>query len=264
MSWRSVVTGAGSGIGRELALQLAPKGPLVLADIDVDAAHRTAEEVRAVGGEAIPVACDVGSASDVEAMARRAHDAFGVVDLVVNNAGVLVTGTVSDLSLEDYRRAIDVNLWGVIHGCRAFAPNMRARRSGRILNVASLAGFVPLPLMGPYGATKAAVIALSESLHAELRETGVSVTVLCPSFTRTRLLDASSGDGHGSAMNRARTLMRYMGDDPTKVAAIGIDAARKRRLYAIPNHHGRLAWRAKRLVPRVWARTLTAMQRLAL
>ncbi len=260
----AVVTGAGSGIGREFALALAPDTRLLLADIDEPAAARTAALVVARGGEAHAVACDVRDASAVDALARTAHDVLGHVDTLVNNAGVLVVGTVTDLSLDDYRRAIDVNLWGVIHGCRAFAPAMRRRRRGRIINVASLAGFVPLPLMGPYGATKAAVIALSESLAAELREAGVTVTVVCPSFTRTGLIDNSSGDGHDTALDRARRIMNALGDNPRAVVNKALKSARRGELYAFPNHHGTFAWRAKRLSPRAWSTALGALQILTL
>ena len=107
----------------------------------------------------------------------------------MNNAGVAAGGLVGEQSLDDWKWIVDINLWGVIHGCHVFAPRFRAQRSGYILNVASAAGFVSLPEMASYNVTKAGVIALSETLCGELSPCGVRVSVTCPSFFKTNLMD---------------------------------------------------------------------------
>jgi short-subunit dehydrogenase len=260
MSETALITGGAGGIGRAFAIALSRPGRhLWLADIDEEGARRTAEAAADRGATCDVVGCDV---RDPDAMAGLA-ERTGAVDLLVNNAGVLVTGTVAELSLEDYRRVVDINLWGVIHGCRSYAPRMAERGRGAILNVASLAAYLPLPLMGPYSATKAAVVALSESLRGELRPSGVSVTVLCPSFTRTALIESSSGEGHASALERARSVMHHAGASPEEVARCGLAAVERGDLYAIPTRHGKLAWRAKRLMPMPVCRALGALQRFA-
>jgi len=261
---RAVVTGAARGIGRELALLLAKKkSRIALADIDPERLEDTARDVRALGGEAICVRCDVRSDDDVKTLAARSNDFLGEVDLLINNAGVLVTGDITDLAEEDYRRAFDVNVWGVIHGCRHFIPAMKQRRSGSVLNVASLAGVITLPHMGAYNASKAAVIALSETLHAELAPHGVKVSVLCPSFTRTNLIEASSGKPKESALALGRTIMEKLGSNPEQVARRALDAVERGDLYAIPALHGRMVWSMKRLWPEQFSRLLGLAQRYA-
>jgi len=259
----AVVTGGANGIGRQMALLLAAEGArVVLADRDASKARATAADVVARGGEALVVACDVADETQVGRLAEQASGWLPAIDLWVNNAGVLVTGELADLPLEDYRRVVDVNLWGVIHGCHHAVPRLRAQGHGHLLNVASLAGTIPLPFMGAYNATKAAVIALSETLHSELSAEGIGVTVLCPSFTQTGFVDAASGNAPSAIMVTARRIMRHLGDSPREVAALGLEAARRRRLYAMATHHGRLAWRAKRLSPIALTRAMGLAHRL--
>lgn len=254
---RAVVTGAASGIGREFAISLARKrASIVVADIDLDGAKETERLIVQHGGEAITVQCDVSSAEQVDALAARADAWSGGVDLLINNAGVLVAGELDRLSLADYKRVIDINLWGVVHGCRSFVPAMCTRGRGKVINVASLAGAIPIPFMGAYNATKAAVIALSETMHAELRGQGVDVTVLCPSFTRSKFLGASTGPMGHSTRSVAKKLMHFLGSEPVDVARLGLEASRRGQLYAVPTVHGRLAWWAKRISPLATNRAL--------
>lgn len=258
----AVVTGAGGGIGRQLCLTLAERGAAVLAaDIDLEAASRTAAEIEVRKGTAIAAACDVRSAADVERLAEIADESLDGVDLLVNNAGVLVLGELLATTLEDYKRVVDVNLWGVIHGCHSFVPRMVRQTHGSVLNVASLAGVLPLPYMGAYAATKAAVIALSEAQRAELAASGISVTVLCPSFTQTRLIDDATGAGEPRGL--ANRVMGVLGADPARVARRALDAVERNRLYEVPVLHGRLVWGVKRLAPRALGLMSAAAYRLA-
>ena len=178
---RALVTGAASGLGRALAVALASRGARVLAaDLDLEGARETAEQVTRAGGEGHAAEADVTQAADVERLAREMDARFGGVDFVANNAGVAVAGPVGVVPLEDWRWAVGVNLWGVVHGCHVFVPRMRAQGAGHILNVASAAGLLSPPGLAPYNVTKAAVVSLSETLAGELYGSGVGVSVLCP------------------------------------------------------------------------------------
>jgi NAD(P)-dependent dehydrogenase (short-subunit alcohol dehydrogenase family) len=187
----AVVTGAGSGIGRALSLEAARCGMrLVLADRNAAAADAVREELAASGVSALSVATDVADPDAVQDLCDRAYAHFGAVHLLVNNAGLAVVGAAWRTSLEDYRRTIDVNLYGVIHGLRAFVPAMLASgEPGHIVNVASAAGLFTLPGLAAYSASKFAVAGLTEALHHDLvqRAANIGVSLLCPSWVRTSI-----------------------------------------------------------------------------
>ena len=189
---RAVVTGAGSGLGRAFCLELAArKARILAADINLAAAEETVRLVEAAGGKAIAHRCDVADPEQVEGLATTIEEAYGAADLVINNAGVAVGGTIGKVPLEDWRWIMGINLWGVIYGCHVFAPRFKSRGNGHIINVASAAGLLAAPEMGPYNVTKSGVVALSETLSAELAGTGVVVTVLCPTFFKTNIARAA-------------------------------------------------------------------------
>src|SRR5262245_32198132 len=143
MSRRVVVTGAGSGLGRAFGLELAKrKARILLSDIKAETAEETAAAARALGAEAHAAVCDVSKPEQVEQLANHADELFGGSDMVINNAGVAVSGNVGDVSLEDWKWILEINLWGVIHGCHAFVPRFKKQGSGHILNVASAAGLL--------------------------------------------------------------------------------------------------------------------------
>ena len=241
---RAVVTGAGSGLGRAFCLELKKRNARILcADIDEAAAQRTAADV---GGTA--ARCDVSRIEDVEALAAAADRALGGVDLVVNNAGVAVAGPVGEVPLDDWRWIMGVNLWGVIYGCHVFAPRLRKQGRGHILNVASAAGLLSPPGMAPYNVTKAAVVALSETLNGELKGSGVGVTVLCPTFFRTNIgKSARGGDAKQAALiEKLMAKSKIQADD---VARLALEAAADGEFYALPHADGRWMWRLKRWAP---------------
>jgi NAD(P)-dependent dehydrogenase (short-subunit alcohol dehydrogenase family) len=247
---RAIVTGAGSGLGRAFALELARRGArLLCADIDEQAAHKTASEIGATANSA---RCDVANIEDVEALAATAERQWGGVDVLVNNAGVAVGGEIGDIPLEDWRWIVGVNFWGVVHGCHVFAPRLRRQRHGHILNVASAAGLLSPPGMAPYNATKAAVIALSETLRAEMRRHGVGVTVLCPTFFRTNIAHSARafGEGRLDVVHKRMATAKIQADD---VARLALDAAARDELYALPHADGRWLWRIKRWAPSQFA-----------
>lgn len=246
---RAVITGAASGFGRALALRLAEtrRARLVLGDIDEAGLAQTVEQVEAAGGQARSIRCDVREIAEVEAMAKLADEAFRGVDLVVNNAGVAVAGRVGDVPLDDWHWQIDINLWGVIHGCHVFVPRLVAQGSGFVLNVASSAGLLSAPMMGPYNVTKAGVIALSETLCGELQGTGVGVCALCPTFFRTNIHvhARSSGDTLRDQTSKLVTGSKWSAEQIADIAIAGLERG---ELYVIPQADGKLLWRAKRLM----------------
>ncbi len=261
---RVVVTGAGSGLGRAFCEALATRGArMVISDVNPS----TVEETRALlGGADVRVAtCDVTKPDDVERLARIADDAFGGTDLVINNAGVAAGGRIGDVPLADWRWIVDVNLFGVIHGCHTFVPRFRAAGSGHVLNVASVAGLVSMPNLAPYHATKYAVVAISEALRAEVDGTGIGVTVLCPSFFKTNIARNGRSSGEGTAEERKdidRVMERTKVQAP-QVADYALNACDRGDLYALPHAEGRWAWRIKRVAPTFAATRLSALAQRA-
>lgn len=260
----AVVTGAGSGIGRAFALEIAARGGrVVCSDIRLETAQETADSIIAGGGEALTVLCDVSDLKSVEALAHKAEQWLdGPVDLVINNAGVGAGGKpVGEIPMEDWQWVLGANLWGVVHGCHVFAPRLRALKRGGIVNVCSTASFAAAPMMGPYNVSKAAVLALSETLAAELSGSGVSISALCPTFVQTNI--TRDGRISGKSTQLADRLMRWTGISASRVARTTLDALDRGQLYVLPQLDARLIWRLKRYVPAGYARGLGLIGRLA-
>lgn len=260
---RAVVTGAGSGIGRAFALELAQsrKGDVVCSDVDLASAQATVRMIEASGGKALAVRCDVSSESDVRELAATSSTWFEKpVDLVVNNAGIGTGGTVvGEESLDNWRRTVDVNLWGVIHGCHVFTPMLRASGRGGIINVASAASFASAPRMSAYNVTKAGVLALSETLAAELSGSDIVVTVLCPTFVSTNIV-ANGRIAEGSAPLAAK-LMKWTGVTPESIARTTLDAHDRGTLHVVPQLDARAIWSLKRAMPATYTRGVGALVR---
>jgi NAD(P)-dependent dehydrogenase (short-subunit alcohol dehydrogenase family) len=253
---RVVVTGAGGGLGRAFSLELATRrARIIAADTDAAATEATAVAVRAAGGEAHAVVCDVSSSAEVERLGNLADETFGGADLVINNAGVAVAGPFEDVALADWEWIMGINLWGVIYGCRAFIPRFKAQKRGAILNVASAAGLLNMPEMGPYNVTKAGVVALSETLCAELAPHGISVTVLCPTFFRTNIIKSGRNTKPDQAKFGERLMARakVQADGVARHALAAVDAG---ELFALPHSDGAWLWRLKRLAPERFYRKL--------
>lgn len=262
---QAVITGAGSGIGRAFALELARRGGrVVCADINLASAAQTVALIEAEGGEAWAVTCDVGQLAAVEALAATAEQHFsGPATLIINNAGIGIGGkAIGEVTMEDWKFTMDVNLWGVIHGCHVFAPKLRALGRGGIINVASTASFAAAPTMGPYNVTKAAVLALTETLSAEMAGTGIHVTALCPTFVKTNIVKDGRIEGGHAAF--AAKLIARTGVSPESVVRKTLDALDRNQLYLLPQIEARLIWRAKRLTPALYTRGAGLLNRLLL
>ena len=245
---RAVVTGAASGFGRAICLRLAARGARIVAsDIDEEGLAETADLIGRAGGQVRTIRCDVRDPEQVEAQAVLADEAWGGTDLVVNNAGVAVAGRVGDVPLEDWRWQIDINLYGVIHGCHVFVPRMKAQGSGWIINVASSAGLLSAPMMGPYNVSKAGVVALTETLYGELGGSNVHVSALCPTFFRTNIHkhSRSSADDLTGQTERLVTEAKWSAEE---IADLALEGLERGRLYVIPQVDGKVMWRAKRVL----------------
>lgn len=249
-SWNTaVITGSGSGLGRALALEAAARGAsVVVSDLHRERIDETVALIEAAGGTAIGMPCDVRQPDEVDALLAAGLEAFGTVDLWVNNAGVAVSGKLEDTLVADWRWIIDINLMGVVHGCQTAVRHFRAQDKGHVLNVASAAGLVSGPGMAPYNATKAAVVALTESLYAELQGSGVGTTVLCPTFFETNLRDTARA-ADPKLLQLAEKLMKGAKVDAGWVAAKAISACERSHLYAVPMTDGKMMWWAKRVAP---------------
>jgi len=187
----AAVTGAASGLGRAMALAFADEGMHVALG-DVAGAAEVFAAVRAKGVSAISMTLDVSKAQEVEAFAELIDKDLGGAHVVCNNAGVSPLGAAWETSLDDWRWIVDVNLWGVIHGVKSFVPRLLKRNDGHVVNTASVAGIINPPGSSAYNVTKHAVVALSETLHHDLRERGsaVGVSVLCPAYVPTGIADS--------------------------------------------------------------------------
>ncbi|NUU24448.1 MAG: SDR family NAD(P)-dependent oxidoreductase [Streptomycetaceae bacterium] len=238
-----VVTGAARGIGRGTAEAMAAAGMrVVLADLDAGRLADTVAALTASGAEAVGVPTDVTDPGAVAALAEAAVAAYGTVHVLVNNAGISTLGTQWQTELADWHRVFDVNLFGVVHGVRAFVPLLLGNPDGgHVVNVASMGGMLVGPLIGPYTASKAAVIALSKSLRAEMAMAGaeVGVTVVCPGNVRTGIADhlitADELPPHGEVMKRNLQNGNATGMPPIEAGTIILDAVRENAFWALPN-----------------------------
>jgi NAD(P)-dependent dehydrogenase (short-subunit alcohol dehydrogenase family) len=241
----AVVTGGASGIGLALARTFASQGMrVVLGDVEVPALEAAVKELEGGGATVHAVPTDVTDADQVEALARAAEQQFGAIHIACNNAGVGAGGLSWQAPLETWQWVIGVNLWGVVHGVRAFVPRIIEQDAGHVVNTASVAGLVAAPFMGPYNASKHAVVAISETLHHELAMMAphVKVSVLCPGWVNTRIGESERNrpsdlvierSSEESAMQDALRGFLAGGLDPMVVAARVLDAVQTDRFWVL-------------------------------
>lgn len=251
-----VITGAGSGIGRATALAFGEQGAtVVVCDLDQVAAERTAELVTLVGGAGHAYRVDVSDGAAMDAFAQQVATEHGVPDVLVNNAGIGHSGTFLQTTEKEWQRVLDVNLWGVIHGCRAFGALMVARgRGGHIVNLASAAAYLPSKVLAAYATSKAAVLMLSDCLRAELADSGIGVSAICPgivntNITRTSTFSGLSASEQTAKQDRAARLYARRGFPPEKVAAEIVKAVRTGKPVVPVTVEAKLARWAGRISP---------------
>ena len=261
---RVLVTGAGSGLGRAIATRYSAAGAQVLvSDVDLAAAETVAKELGQTS-----IALDVTSDEAWRAALARCQDAWGGLDVLVNNAGVGGGGRFERISIEDWDWIWEINLKGVVRGCRTFVPLFKDQRAGHIVNVASLAGIMNLPAMSSYNVTKAGVISLSETLRHELAPYGVRTTVVCPAYFRTNLGERLRSPDPGLAVLMDK-LMSSSKVTAAEVADQIYEAVARKRFLVLTHPDGRRSARLKRLLPRVvdgqvrtyWSRLRSTLER---
>ncbi len=236
------VTGGASGLGLSMARSLLKRGASVmLADRDAEGLERAVAALSSETNQVASVVCDVADATEIEKAAQATIDHFGKVHIVVNNAGVGLGGQPGEIPLKDWRWIVDINLMGVVHGVEVFTPLIQSHgEGGHIINTGSMAGHVAPGGMGPYNATKYAVVGYSEGLKAELAPHNIGVSVLCPGWVRTNIHTTGFGrPSGGPTLEEAKDDPQFQemdavikgGLDPDKVADWVADCVEANRLY---------------------------------
>jgi NAD(P)-dependent dehydrogenase (short-subunit alcohol dehydrogenase family) len=247
---RAVITGAASGLGRALALRFAREGwRVAIADLNEARMQETLAVVAQAGGSGFTQRCDVCSANDFAALAERVRQEWGGADVLVNNAGIATGGSVVESRYEDWQRVLDINLMGVVRGCKTFVPMMLAQKSGHVVNIASFAGIASPPNMASYNVAKAGVISLSESLRAETIDEGVDVSVACPSFFKTNLTESISAPADQWMKKFTEVVMERSKVGAEDVADDIFRAVHEGRFMIITHDDARMQWRVKRAAP---------------
>jgi NAD(P)-dependent dehydrogenase (short-subunit alcohol dehydrogenase family) len=232
-----VVTGAASGLGRELCVQLARAGAkIVAADINEQRLAETLAGVKESGGEAKAVLTDVTAPDAVGALIGGAASEFGRLDFLFNNAGIAIGGEIRDQTLDHWRKVLDVNLLGAIHGIHHVYPIMARQGFGHIVNIASVAGLVAFPMAAPYSASKFALVGVSRALAMEARAFGVAVTIACPGFIDTPIV--ASPNVNADRQEVAKMIASRLGLVPVERAArlILAGVARRKRMIVFPGY----------------------------
>lgn len=257
---RVFVTGAGSGLGRAIALHYARIGSQVACtDRDLAGAKETLTQVIKEGGTGLAFALDVTKEEDFIAAASRLQSEWEGVDLVVNNAGVATAGDIDAAPMSDWEWVVNINLFGVVRGCKAFTPMLKAQRSGHVVNIASFAGIANPPGMGSYNASKAGVVAVSETLRHELAEFGVGVTVVCPAFFPTNLMN-SARVVHPGTVGMVHKFMKKSGVTAEDVAAQIARAVTKKEFLVLTHKDTRVQALLKRISPETFFKQMLKMR----
>jgi NAD(P)-dependent dehydrogenase (short-subunit alcohol dehydrogenase family)/pimeloyl-ACP methyl ester carboxylesterase len=253
-----VITGAGSGIGRATALEFAEQGAeVVVTDIDQQSAERTAQLATVLGQPASAYTVDVSDSGAVEKFGTMLRDEHGIPDIVINNAGIGVAGSFFDTTIVDWERIIDVNLWGVIHGCRVLGGLLvEGGQGGTIVNIASAAAYLPTRALPAYTTTKAAVLALSQCLRGELAEAGIGVVAICPGVVHTNITKTTRYVGldvgqQRTAQQRMTALYRRRNFTPQRAAREILRAVERNTAIAPITVEAKTALLASRLTPGV-------------
>ena len=252
MSQRIFITGGGSGLGKALALRFASAGARVcIGDIDDENGVEVEQAINAAGGEGHYVHCDVRRLSDLEKARDQLEKRWGGVDVVINNAGVASAGRIEDGTLTDWEWILDINVMGVVRGCKVFTPVFKQQGHGHFVNVASMAGLMLAPLMSSYNVSKAGVIALSETLHQELRDDGIGITCVCPAFFQTNLTDSMRSELDG-IQDGVKRLMKRSSIGADDVAEDTFKAVQNNDFWVLPHRNERRLWYVKRYTPWVF------------
>ncbi|RON42114.1 SDR family NAD(P)-dependent oxidoreductase [Pseudomonas brassicacearum] len=257
---RAFVTGAASGFGLAICMHLASRGwKLLIADINAKRLEQAEAQLRQHGAETFSMVLDVTRQEALQDAANTVKQLWGGVDLVFNNAGIASAGMIDDLPLEEWEKVINVDLWSVIYGCRAFVPLLKNQGGGCIINTASSAGTLSGPEMSPYNVAKAGVVSLSETLKSELSGFDIGVTVVCPTVFATSLGDSLTSERAMekrllAQLKKSRFTSQHIVDDVFR-------ALEKGRLYVMTQPDAKWAWRLKRWMPESYFRLIAYLYR---
>lgn len=252
-----VITGAGSGLGRELAINYAKRGARVaVVDLLVERAQETISVLSGHGHIAMEM--NVSDPKDWQRLATQLKSEFGTVSVLINNAGIASSGEFLDTTDGEWDRVVAINLTSIQRGCKAILPLMLGARGGLIINTASFAGLAGAPETGVYGVTKAAVVAYSEILRAQMYARGLHVACLCPSFFKTNLLE-SFAPGHERMHKAVKALMERSALTASDVAEFAISRAEAGEFLLLPHKDSRSQWRAKRWMPEFYFKKMLKM-----
>lgn len=253
----ALVTGAASGIGRALSLELARWGAhLILVDRNEVGLQEVARLIRPMGREVSCIGADLSTKEGVNQAVRRAIRQMGQVDVLVNNTGIMPLGPVRAMSVSGWEMVVDINVWAPVRMTNLLLPQMLERGHGHVVNVASVAGLLPVPGMTAYVLSKFAMVGYTEALRAELADEGIDVTCICPGFTRTGLAKFE-GYGEGGLQEFGGRLMEIIGASPERVALQIVRAIRNRKGLATPGTGGTLLPNLFRLSPNVVLSTMS-------
>ncbi len=246
---RVFITGGASGLGRALAEHYARQGARIgIGDINNARGEETLNALRALGAQAFYVTCNVTVEDDLIAARDAMLAQYGGVDLLFNNAGVAQSGPIDETTLADWQWIVDINLLGVVRGCRVFTPVMKQQKSGYIVNIASMAGLINPPQMAAYNVTKAAVVALSETLKIELHRYGIGVSVVCPAFFRTNLHETQRSTNEDLS-NFTRKLVGKAKVGPEEIAEKVAAGVAAKRFHILTHKAEERIWLYKRFLP---------------
>jgi NAD(P)-dependent dehydrogenase (short-subunit alcohol dehydrogenase family) len=246
---RVLITGAASGLGRALALRFAKESAdICIADINQEGAAETLKMVEKAGGRGWVYNLDVTQPDQWQALLAEVEQRWQGIDVVINNAGVATGDRIEQGEWSTWEWVINLNLKSVALGCRTFTPMMKAQSSGYFINTASLAGLMTAPLMASYNVTKAAVVALSDTMHHELKPYGIGTTVLCPGFFRTNL-DKGMRTSDPQLLKMVDKVFESSELTADDVADICYRDMKKNKLICNPHIMGRRAYFIKRFMP---------------
>lgn len=258
------ITGAGSGIGQATAQTFAGFGcHLILTDINEQGLTETVAQCESAAASIETHIVDVADFDAMKAMADDIHTRFNPVDVVVNNAGIALGGRFSESTVEDWNKVMDINIMGVVHGCKLFLPNMQAVKSGHVINIASIAGIVSPPNMVVYATSKFAVMGLTEGIRAEVADDNITVTAICPGLIKTNIMDNAPYFG---TKEEQETLKANLGarEGSTDLVTKAIVNAIMKNKVVVPVKRG--AWvmyYTKRLFPGLFNRMMIKLARKA-
>jgi len=258
---RIAITGGASGLGKALALRAADAGwKVAIVDINDQRGAETLEELQAKGTECFYQRCDVTKIESVEALRDELVKRWGGLDIMVNNAGVATHGAIDAAQMSDWEWVVNINLLGVVRGCKVFSGLFKEQGYGHLVNVASMAGLLYSPEMSSYNATKAGVVALSETMRAELEPFNIGVTLVCPGFFQTNLAESARSPEPG-AQQMINKLLSMSTIDADDIADMIFNAVEKKKFWLLPHSSYRYMWYMKRYLPGFYHKGMVTMAR---